>query len=75
MRVGNALSSKATGYIVETTPLYSQWLQGSGSCLGTLLLVIYIDVIVGLSLFDGQCTCELSADDMKLYTVVHTIDF
>ena len=43
------------------------------SCLGPLLFVIYISDIV--SLFDGQCTCKLYADDMKLYTVVHAIDF
>ena len=28
-----------------------------------------------VSLFDGQCTCKLYADDMKLYTVFHAIDF
>ena len=41
--------------------------------LGPLLFAVYVNDIV--SLFDGQCTCKLHADDMKLYTVVRTIDF
>ena len=63
VRVGNTLSSMK--------PLTSGVVQGS--CLGPLLFVIYINDIV--SLFDGQCTCKLYADDMKLYTIVHAIDF
>ena len=63
MRVGNALSSMK--------PLTSRVVQGS--CLGPLLFVIYINDIV--TLFNGQCTCKLYADDMKLYTIVHTTDF
>ena len=63
MCVGNALSSMK--------PLTSGVVQGS--CLGPLLFVIYINDIV--TLFDGQCTCKLYADDMKLYTIVHAIDF
>jgi len=63
VRVGNTLSSMK--------PLTSRVVQGS--CLGPLLFVIYINDIV--TLFNGQCTCKLYADDMKLFTVVHAIDF
>jgi len=37
-----------------------------GSCLGTLLFLIYMnDIIHG---FDDKVNCKLYADDMKLYT-------
>ena len=64
VRVGNALSSMKPLTICGVV---------QGSCLGPLLFVIYINDIV--SLFDGQCTCKLYADDMKLHTVVHATDF
>ena len=37
----------------------------SGSCLGPLLFVIYINDVV--KLFDQDCVCKLYADDLKLY--------
>ena len=36
-------------------------------------LIVYIKDIVDL--FDDQCSCKLYADDIKLYTIVHRIDF
>jgi ribonucleases P/MRP protein subunit RPP40 len=42
-----------------------------GSVIGPLLFVLFINDITHL--FDNnKCTCKLFADDMKLYTVLHT---
>ena len=43
-----------------------------GSCLGPILIVLYINDIV--KLFDEQCICKLYADDLKLYTCTNFSD-
>ena len=60
-RVGNTLSN--------ITNLISGVVQGS--VLGPLLFVIFVNDIAQL-FTDNTCTCKLYADDLKLYTVLHT---
>jgi len=50
------------------------WSSGvvQGSCIGPWLFLIYVnDVTDALS---DSCMCKLYADDLKLYTVIRTID-
>ena len=64
-RVGNSLST--------ITSLISGVVQGS--VIGPLLFVLFINDITHLFM-NNNCTCKLYADDLKLYTVLHSdIDY
>jgi len=43
-----------------------------GSCLGPLLFVIYINDVTDA--LRSDCTCQLFADDLKLYSVANIAD-
>ena len=43
-----------------------------GSCLGSLLFLIYINDIV--TVFNDSTVCKAYADELKLYTVIQTCD-
>ena len=60
-KVGSALSSKAflTSGVVQ------------GRVLGPLLFLLYINDVITI-VNDKYCTCQLHADDFKLYTMVES---
>ena len=43
-----------------------------GSCIGPLLFVIYVNDVSGA--FSDGCICKLYADDIKLYSVMRTVN-
>jgi ribonuclease P/MRP protein subunit RPP40 len=59
--VGNSLSN--------TTYLSSGVVQGS--VLGPLLFLLFVNDVVDI-FDDSNSTCKLFADDLKIYTVLHT---
>ena len=61
-RVGHSVS--------EQLGLHSGVIQGS--CLGPILFVLYINDVT--SLFGNNVQCKLYADDVKLYSVIKSID-
>lgn len=62
-RVGSSLS--------DSKAIISGIVQGS--VLGPLLFVLYINDLITL-LSDGECKCQLYADDLKLYTILDIDD-
>jgi len=43
-----------------------------GSCIGPLLFLIYVNDVSDA--FSDSCVCKLYADDIKIYTVIRTVD-